>query len=118
MAAPCWPIVVSALLGAGPAAVIPAPQANVMPAPQANVMPAPQANVVETTFAPAEARYCFDCQAPWLHGYTQAIPAYSGFHSFRPYNYKHILNQSQIVGSWGLSPASPYSQQYWHRTAQ
>ncbi len=110
MAASCWPVFVSALLGAGPA--------TVMPAPQANVMPAPQANVVETTVAPADARYCFDWQAPWLHGYTQAIPAYSGFHSFRPYNYKHILNQSQIVGSWGLSPASPYSQQYWHRAAQ
>ena len=61
---------------------------------------------------------CFDYQAPWLHGYTQEIPAYSGFHSFRPYNYKHVLNQSQIVGGWGLSPASPYSQQYWHRPKQ
>jgi hypothetical protein len=28
-----------------------------------------------------------------------------------------VLNQSQIVGGWGLSPASPYSQQYWHRPA-
>jgi hypothetical protein len=102
MAANCWPVLMSALLGAGPAAV----------------MPAPQPNVVETTVAQAEARYCFDGQAPWLHGYTQEIPAYSGFHSFRPYNYKHVLNQSQIVGGWGLSPASPYSQQYWHRPAQ
>jgi hypothetical protein len=44
MAANCWPVLMSALLGAGPAAV----------------MPAPQPNVVETTVAPAEARYCFD----------------------------------------------------------
>jgi hypothetical protein len=101
MAAHCWPILVSAILGAGPVAATPAPVL--------------EPNVVETAGAPGEPRFPFDCPAPWLHGYIQETPAYPGFHSFHPYNYKHVLVQSQIVGGWGLSHTSPYSQQYWHR---
>jgi hypothetical protein len=101
MGANCWPILVSALLGAGPIAVSPAP--------------VPQTNVVEMSGAPCEPRFYFDCPQPWPHGYIQEIPPYAGYHAFRPYNYKHVFVQSQIVTSWGLSPLSPYSQQYWHR---
>jgi hypothetical protein len=102
MAANCWPILVSALLGAGPAA-----------GPAGPISEAP----VEMTAAavPCEPRFPFDCPQPWLHGYIQEIPAYAGFHAFRPYNYKHVYSQSQIAAGWGLSPLSPYSQQYWHR---
>ena len=57
----------------------------------------------------------YDSQHPWMHGYFQEIPAYGGFGAFRPYNYKHILSQSQAAGGWGMSPTMPYSQQFWHR---
>ncbi|GAB4134931.1 MAG: hypothetical protein Tsb009_00610 [Planctomycetaceae bacterium] len=57
----------------------------------------------------------FDSPSPWMHGYFQEIPAYGGFGAFRPYNYKHILSQSQAAGGWGMAPRMPYSQQFWHR---
>lgn len=57
----------------------------------------------------------YDAQYPWLHGYWQEIPPYSGYAAFRPYNYKHVLSQAQAAGGWGMSPKMPYSQQYWHR---
>jgi hypothetical protein len=100
MAAKCWPILVSAVLGFGPmgAAQTPLPEANLPPMAGAS-----------------EPRFYFDCPHPWLHGYIQEAPAYSGFHSFRPYNYKHVFTQSQMAGSWGIAPTSPYSQQYWNR---
>ena len=50
----------------------------------------------------AEQLYPFDAYDPWVHGYFQEIPAYSGFNFFRPYNYKHVLSQSQVAGGWGL----------------
>lgn len=59
--------------------------------------------------------YPYDAQYPWLHGYFQEIPAYGGYVSFRPYNWKHVLSQSQAAAGWGLSPTMPYSQQFWHR---
>jgi hypothetical protein len=62
--------------------------------------------------------YPFDTHYPWVHGYFQEIPAYGGYVSFRPYNYKHVLSQSQAAGGWGLSPVMPYSQQFWHRYHQ
>jgi hypothetical protein len=101
MAAKCWPILLSAVLGFGPSAVA--------------QTPFPEANLLPTASAPCEPRFYFDCPQPWLHGYIQETPAYAGFHSFRPYNYKHVFAQSQIAGGWGISPTSPYSQQYWHR---
>ncbi len=62
--------------------------------------------------------YPFDSAYPWVHGYFQEIPAYGGYVAFRPYNYKHVLSQSQAAGGWGLNPTMPYSQQFWHRYNQ
>lgn len=59
--------------------------------------------------------YPYDSHWPWMHGYFQEIPAYGGFGAFRPYNYKHVLAQSQAAAGWGLHPQRPYSQQFWHR---
>lgn len=57
----------------------------------------------------------YDAPDAWQHGYFQEIPAYGGYGAFRPYNYKHVLAQSQAAGGWGMSPTMPYSQQFWHR---
>ncbi len=63
----------------------------------------------------AEPLYPYDAQEPWLHGYWQEMPFYGGFRSFRPYNYKQVLSQSQTAGGWGMNPQMPYSQQFWNR---
>ncbi len=63
----------------------------------------------------SEQRYPFDTQQNWVHGYFQEIPAYGGHHTFRPYNYKDVLSQSQTAAGWGERPAMPYSQQFWHK---
>ncbi len=65
-----------------------------------------------------EELYPYDSPEPWIHGYWQEIPAYGGFAAFRPYNYKHVLSQSQAAGGWGMSAQMPYSQQFWHRYQQ
>jgi hypothetical protein len=116
MAANCLPILLSALLGADPAVVSPAPIA-LAPVAQTytQTADAPAGYSPAISGVPCEPRFCFDAQAPWLHGYIQEVPIHGGFHAFRPYNYKHALAQSQIAAGWGLSPLSPYSQQYWHR---
>jgi hypothetical protein len=57
----------------------------------------------------------YDSQEPWMHGYFQEIPAYGGYLSFRPYNYRHVLSQSQAAGGWGMRPTMPYSHHFWHR---
>ena len=64
-----------------------------------------------------EQLYPFDQQDPWLHGFIQEMPAYGGFTSFRPYNYKHALSQIRVAvaAGWGMPPTLPYSQQFWHR---
>ncbi|HXY34441.1 MAG TPA: hypothetical protein VEI07_09450 [Planctomycetaceae bacterium] len=118
MAANCWPILLSAVLGAGPVAPGAVPPAPATPAGvaesstvQGNVV---SGNVIEMAGAPCEARFPFDYPAPWLHGYVQENPAH-GFHFFRPYNYKQVLAHSEIATGWGLSPASPYGQHYWDR---
>ena len=72
----------------------------------------------EVTVGYGEQLYPYDYQAPWHHNYYQEIPAYGGFNAFRPYNYKHLLAQSQAAGGWGLSPQMPYAQQFWHRYQQ
>ena len=59
--------------------------------------------------------YPYDQQEPWLHGHYQRVPAYGGFASFRPYNYRHVLAQKQIAAGWGASPGLPYSHQFWNR---
>lgn len=62
-----------------------------------------------------EQRYPFDTQQQWVHGYFQELPAYGGHPVFRPYNYKHVLSQSQTAAGWGERPGMPYSQQFWHK---
>lgn len=59
--------------------------------------------------------YPYDQQDPWLHGHYQRVPAYGGFASFRPYNYRHVFSQTQIATGWGASHGMPYSQQFWNR---
>jgi len=62
-----------------------------------------------------EQLYPFDAYDNWVHGHWQDIPAYGGYHFFRPYNYKHLLSQSQVAGGWGMSPQYPYSHEYFRR---
>lgn len=62
--------------------------------------------------------YPFDSPEPWLHGYFQEMPAYSGYSSFRPHNYKHILAQMQTAGRWGIETTMPFSHQWYHRYRQ
>lgn len=59
--------------------------------------------------------YPYDQQDPWLHGYFQRVPAYGGFASFRPYNYRHVFAQTQIATGWGSAHGMPYSQQFWNK---
>ena len=59
--------------------------------------------------------YPYDQQDPWLHGYFQRYPAYGGFASFRPYNYRHVFSQTQIATGWGSAHGMPYSQQFWNK---
>ena len=59
--------------------------------------------------------YPYDQQDPWLHGYFQRVPAYGGFSSFRPYNYRHVSAQTQLAQTWGHAHGMPYSQQFWNR---
>jgi hypothetical protein len=106
----CWTIVMSAVLGAGPAAVWAAPPSSTVAAPGGGSY---AAATVTPEAGCSEGRYPYDAADPWTHGYFQEIPAYGGFHVFRPYNYKHVLIQSQLAADWGLSPTAPYSQQFW-----
>ena len=62
--------------------------------------------------------YPFDSPEPWLHGWFQEIPAFGGYHSFRPHNYKHVLAQMEVAGRWGISPTMPYSHQWYHTFRQ
>jgi hypothetical protein len=59
--------------------------------------------------------YPFDQQDPWIHGHFQRYPAYGGFSSFRPYNYRHVMAQSQIAAASGAPHGMPYSQQFWNK---
>jgi len=59
--------------------------------------------------------YPFDDARPWVHGYFQEIPSYGGYSKFRPYNYRHVLSQSQTAAGWGMSPTAGYSQEVFRR---
>ena len=59
--------------------------------------------------------YPYDHEPNWTHGYFQEIPAYGGFHHFRPYNYKNVMPQSQVSAAWGNAANMPYSHQYFDR---
>lgn len=62
-----------------------------------------------------EQLYQYDAYDNWIHGHWQEMPSYGGFHAFRPYNYKHVLSQSQVAAGWGMSSTHPYSQEYFRR---
>lgn len=59
--------------------------------------------------------YPYDSQHPWQHGYFQEISPYSGYHFFRPYNYRNVLSQTQVAAGWGITPQLAYSQHFWNR---
>jgi hypothetical protein len=105
----CFALMVAAVLGAEPSPVPGNPTSIAVAGMSESFAPA--------TIGPngcGEPRFAFNAPSPWIHGYTQEIPAYAGFHVFRPYNYKHVLVQSQMAAEWGLPSTSPYSQQFWH----
>jgi hypothetical protein len=60
-------------------------------------------------FGTGDPTYPYDYEPNWMHGYFQDIPAYHGHHFFRPYNYKHILPQTQAAAAWGIPPQLPIS---------
>jgi hypothetical protein len=110
MTASSWSIVLVAVLGAGP---IDTPPVATLTTPIGLSAEVPCASPVCN--ASGECRYPFDAQDAWLHGYHQEIAPYGGFNAFRPYNYKHVLTQSQIASQWGMPATAPYSQQFWQR---
>ena len=57
----------------------------------------------------------FDAYEPWVHGYWQDLPAYGGFASYRPYNYRHVYVQSEVAGIWGTSTVMPNSHEYFRK---
>lgn len=57
----------------------------------------------------------WDSQEAWMHGYFQEISPYSGYHFYRPYNYKHVFSQADLAYRWGQPQGMPYSQQWWHK---
>ncbi len=67
------------------------------------------------TSGPASEYHPSDAADPWVHGYVQERPAFGGYASFRPYNYKHVYAQSLAAATWGLDPQRPYCQDLWKR---
>jgi len=114
-------ILLTAALGANPVPPAPTQTSAVVVDASTDVsishsVPVPAAGpVAAAECGCAESRNSFDAQYPWAHGYFQEISEYEGFHAFRPYNYKHVLLQSQLATGWGMSPTSPYSQQFWQK---
>lgn len=86
-----------------------------------NIAPIPYEGTYQTTSAGVtgglygDELYPFDSQYPWQHGYFQEISPYSGYHFFRPYNYRHVLSQTQTAAGWGIVPQLAYSQHFWNR---
>ena len=64
-------------------------------------------------FGAGEPFYPYDAYEPWVHGYRQEIPAYGGYHYYRPYNYRHVMPQSQVSAGWGMPATMPYSQGFY-----
>src|SRR4051794_16340304 len=94
MAASHLALLLSAALGAAPNAVPP----GAAPVEIVSQQP-PSGGFIVSGEPVLEARYPFDAPSRALHGYAQDVPAFGGFNAFRPYNYKHILAQSQIAQS-------------------
>lgn len=78
------------------------------------VMAAPNSTQAFNTGDPF---YPYDYEPNWTHGYYQEIPAYGGYHFFRPYNYKNVMPQSQVSAAWGNAANMPYSHQYFDKVA-
>ncbi len=57
----------------------------------------------------------WDTQEAWMHGHFQEISPYSGYHFYRPYNYKHVFSQADLAYRLRQPQGMPYSQQWWHR---
>lgn len=68
-------------------------------------------------FGTGEPTNPYDFEPNWAHGYYQEVPAYGGYHFFRPYNYKHVMPQAQVSAAWGNSPNMPYSHQYFDKVS-
>lgn len=69
-------------------------------------------------FGAGEPFYAWDAYEPWVHGHFQRIPAYGGYHYFRPYNYRHVMPQSQVGAGWGMPATMPYSQGFYRAREQ
>lgn len=69
-------------------------------------------------YGAGEPFYSYDAYEPWVHGHFQRIPAYGGYHYFKPYNYRHVMPQSQVGAGWGMPPAMPYSQGFYRSREQ
>lgn len=116
-----WSLAISLALGAGPypdggTVVVGPPVASTVDGYAAvgtavPVGPGPAGGLY------GEPLFPYDSPEPWMHGYFQEMPSYGGYSRFRPYNYKHVLSQSQVAGGWGMSANMPYSQQFWRRYA-
>lgn len=61
------------------------------------------------SFGSGDPQNQYDFTPNWAHGYYQEMPAYHGHHLFRPYNYKHVMPQSQTAAAWGIPPQMPIS---------
>ena len=62
-----------------------------------------------------EPLYQYDDQEVWKHGWLQINPYEHGYHSYRPYNYKHVFAQAAQSSVWGMPSTMPYSQSYYLR---
>lgn len=91
------------------------PAQEYFPGDQGYVTTGPEAYTGGASVGANEPLYYYDDQEPWKHGYLQIMPYYGGNHTFRPYNYHHVFNQSQTAAGWGMNPVLPYSQQFWAR---
>lgn len=108
-----WTMLAASVLGSGPYSYGP-PTYSPGPAPTP-VQTYDEVTASGVSGGYGDQLYTYEQQDPWLHGYFQEIPPYGGHHYFRPYNYKHVLSQSQTAAGFGMSPVMPYSQQFWHR---
>jgi hypothetical protein len=59
--------------------------------------------------------YPYDDQEVWKHGWLQINPYEHGYHSYRPYNYKHVFAHAAQSSVWGMPSTMPYSQSYYLR---
>lgn len=99
-------------IGGNPSAIPYNASSGMNGAPASGVYSAPNST---GAFNSGDQLLPFDAYPPWAHGHFQTIPSYGGFHYYRPYNYKHLLAQSQVSGGWGMPATMPYSHEYFRR---